>query len=94
MRFGSVECIISCFYFFSSWRNRLFHSSYLGLSCDHGLHCSDDLVKVRTTTRATTTTQQKVAAVWGSAQYDSVSRNCFLLKISNNQRLRVNLLLG
>ena len=47
VRFVSViVCISSCFFFiclFSSWGN-LPLQSYWSLSCDHGLHCSDQLM--------------------------------------------------
>ena len=41
MRFVSVVVCIFCFFLFSSWGN-LPLQSYWSLSCDHGLHCSDD----------------------------------------------------
>ena len=45
IRFVSViVCIIFCFYLFSSWGNFPLQS-YWSLSCDHGLHCSDELMR-------------------------------------------------
>ena len=38
-----IACIILCDYLFSSWGN-LPLQSYWSLSCDHGLHCSDELM--------------------------------------------------
>ena len=44
IRFVSViVCIIFCFYLFSSWGDFPLQS-YWSLSCDHGLHCSDELM--------------------------------------------------
>ena len=44
IRFVSViVCIIFCFYLFSSFGNFPLQS-YWRLSCDHGLHCSDELL--------------------------------------------------
>ena len=44
IRFVSViVCFTFCFYLFSSWGNFPLQS-YWSLSCDHGLHCSHDLM--------------------------------------------------
>ena len=47
----SVCDIIFCFYWFSSWGNFQLQS-YWSLPYDHGLHCSDELINVRTTITA------------------------------------------
>ena len=44
-RFASVTvCIIFCFSCVSSWGNLPLQSYWRSLSCDHGLHCSDELM--------------------------------------------------
>ena len=40
---NNMTCIVFCFYLFSSSGN-LPLQSYWSLSCDDGLHCSDDLM--------------------------------------------------
>ena len=40
---SAIVCIVSCFYLFSPWGNFPLQS-YWSLSCDHGLHCSHELL--------------------------------------------------
>ena len=54
------------FYLFSSPGNLPLQSCW-SLSCGHGLHCSDDLINVKTTTTTTTVEPQRFTEVYTAA---------------------------